>query len=138
MTIDSYAAAYPGLIGKLGGNVAEEATTIYVQGVVEPLQLDLEELINELLQSEIYEFKFKNIDTRDLIKLSERLTKEVGSAIKTPNEARNELGEKPYAEGDKFFVASNLVEVGEADTDGKLAKELQELEDESEDTNDDE
>jgi PBSX family phage portal protein len=113
-------------VGKLGGNVAAEQTMIYVQGVVEPLQLDLEEIINELLASEIYEFKFKDIDTRDIIALSERLTKEIASAIKTPNEARNELGEKPYAEGDKFYVASNLVEAGEAGTEG-LAKEDEEI-----------
>ena len=54
------------IVGKLGGNVAEEATHIYVQSVVEPLQTDLEDIINQkLLQSEIYEFKFENIDLRD-------------------------------------------------------------------------
>jgi len=118
-------------VGKLGGNVAAEQTKIYVQGVVEPLQLDLEEIIDELLQSEIYEFKFKDIDTRDLIALSEKLTKEVGSAIKTPNEARNELGEKPYDGGDKFYVASNLVEAGEPETEGLSKEEEQEIEKEA-------
>ena len=114
-------------VGKLGGNVAAEQTTIYVQGVVEPLQLDLEEIINEILQSEIYEFKFKDIDTRDLIALTERLTKEIASAIKTPNQAINELGGKPYLEGDKFYIASNLVQTGEADDENTLSKEDEEL-----------
>jgi len=111
------------VVGKLGGNVAKEATTIYVQGVVEPLQLDLEEIIDEILQSETYKFKFKDIDTRDLIALSERLVKEVASAIKTPNQAINELGGKPYAAGDKFYIASTLVEAGEADVATKLSKD---------------
>lgn len=116
------------IVGKLGGNVAEEATKIYVQSVVEPLQLDLEEIINEqLMQSETYKFKFKDIDTRDLIALSDRLGKEIGVAIKTPNEARNELGLKPYADGDKFFMQSSLIEAGEADAEGKLSKEFQEF-----------
>lgn len=119
-------------VGKLGGNVAAEQTKIYVQGVVEPLQLDLEEIINEILQSEIYEFKFKDIDTRDFIALSERLVKEVGSALKTPNEARNELGEKPYIGGDQFYIASALVETGEAETEGLSKEEEQELEREAE------
>jgi PBSX family phage portal protein len=110
-------------VGKLGGNVAAEQTTIYVQGVVEPLQLDLEEIINELFQSETYEFKFKDIDTRDLIALSERLTKEVGTAIKTPNQAINEIGGKPYPEGDKYYIGTSLIEVGEADDENKLSKE---------------
>ena len=99
--------------GSLGGNVAEEATQVYVQGVVEPLQTDIEEIINEkLLQSEIYDFKFENIDLRDYTAEVERMMKEVAHGIRTPNEARNELGLKPYPEGDKFFIASNLIEVG--------------------------
>lgn len=115
------------VVGKLGGNVAEEATKVYVQSVVEPLQLDLEEIINtQLLQSEFYRFKFNDIDTRDLIALSERLAKEIGVAMKTPNEARNELGMKPYLEGDKFYVATNLIEAGEADLENKLSKEDEE------------
>lgn len=115
------------VVGKLGGNVATEATKIYVQSVVEPLQRDLEYMINEkLLQSEIYRFKFDDIDTRDLIALSERLIKEVASAIKTPNEARNELGLKPYIEGDKFFIVSNLVEAGEVTGEDRFAKDSEE------------
>lgn len=110
--------------GKLGGNVAEEATQIYVQGVVEPLQMDLEEVVNDmLLQSEIYKFKFDNIDLRDYDTLSERLTREVQSAVKTPNEARNELGLKPYEDGDKFYIAANMIEVGETDEDNQLFKQ---------------
>ena len=111
------------IVGKLGGNVAEEATQIYVSGVVEPLQLDLEEIINEkLLQSEIYELKFKNIDLRDYDKLIDRLVKEVGLAIKTPNEARNELGLEPYEGGDKFYVPSTLIDAGEVSDEAKLGK----------------
>lgn len=116
------------VVGKLGSNVAEEATKIYIASVVEPLQLDVEELINELLlDSEIYTFKFKDIDTRNLEALSERLVKEIGSAARTPNQAINELGAgKPYPEGDKFYIQSNLIEVGEADDESKLSKEDEE------------
>lgn len=116
------------IVGKLGGNVAEEATKIYVQGVVEPLQLDFEDIINEkLLQSETYNLKFNDIDTRDYDKLVDRLIKQVASAIITPNEARNKLGLKPYAGGDKFFVSSNFIDAGEIDDDMKLAKEIEDL-----------
>lgn len=117
------------VVGKLGGNVAEEATKVYVQSVVEPLQLDLEEIMNDqLIQSEIYRFKFNDIDTRDLIALSERLVKEVGSAIKTPNQAINEIGVyKPYPEGDKYYIATNLIPVGEVEDENKLSKEDEDL-----------
>jgi len=118
-------------VGSLGGNVAEESTKIYVQSVVEPLQLDLEEIINnKLLQSEIYEFKFNDIDLRDYDALADRLIKQVGIAIKTPNEARNEMGLSPYAEGDKFYIQSTLVPAGEPEPDDKFAKEIEDLREE--------
>ena len=102
------------IIGKLGGNVAEEATRIYVQSVVEPLQTDLEEIINDkILQSENYEFKFENIDLRDYNAEVARMLQQIQHGVLTPNEARNELGYKPYAGGDKFYMLSSLIEVGE-------------------------
>lgn len=111
------------VVGKLGGNVAEEATKIYVQSVVEPLQTDLEEIINsKLIKSEIYDFKFTNIDLRDYTALVERLVKEIGVGLRTPNEARNELGLKPYTEGDKFYITNSLLEVGATEDDSTLTK----------------
>lgn len=108
--------------GKLGGNVAEEATKIYVQGVVEPLQLDLEDIINnKLLQSEIYEFKFKDIDLRDYDAEVKLMGFQIERGMLTPNEARNVLGYKPYPEGDKYYIMSSLIEVGEVEE--KLSKE---------------
>lgn len=102
--------------GSLGGNVAEEATRIYVQGVVEPLQLDLEDIINDkILQSETYTFKFEDIDLRDYDLEIKQLGYQVERGMITPNEARNVLGRKPYVEGDKFFMMSSLIEVGEPD-----------------------
>jgi len=114
------------VVGKLGGNVAEEATQIYVQSVVEPLQTDIEEIINQkLLQSEIYEFKFENIDLRDLEALVKRQGYMIEHGMKTPNEARNELGYKPYPEGDKFYILSSLIEVGEPEEElSKAGKEF--------------
>jgi len=105
------------VIGKLGGNVASEATKIYVQSVIEPLQLDLEEIINDkLLQSEIYEFKFNDIDCRNYDAEVTQHNSLVEHGIETPNEARRDLGiGKGYPEGDKFYIGSAFVEVGEPD-----------------------
>jgi len=100
-------------VGQLGANVAEESTKIYVQGVVEPLQLDMETIINTmLLDSETYEFKFEDIDLRNYDADVERMNSEIEHGTRTPNEARVELGRKPYPEGDKFYIASTMVEVG--------------------------
>ena len=100
--------------GKLGGNVANEATQVYVSGVVEPLQLDMESIINDkLLQSEIYKFKFNDIDLRNLDNEVKRHVEMIGSGMETPNEGRTELtGKETYTEGDKFFIGTTLVEVG--------------------------
>lgn len=114
------------IVGKLGGNVAEEAMKVYVQCVVEPLQLDLEEIINDkLLQSEIYTFKFNDIDLRNYGAEIEQHNALIDHGVETPNEARVGLGKgKPYAEGDKFYIGSTFVTVGEPDE--PISKEREE------------
>lgn len=112
------------VVGKLGGNVAEEATRIYVQSVVEPLQLDLEDIINKkLLESEDHEFQFNDVDLRDYDSEIDRLVKQVRTAMKTPNQALNELGLPSYPEGDKYYIESGLVEVGEPDEENMLGED---------------
>jgi PBSX family phage portal protein len=102
------------VVGKLGGNVAEEATKIYVASVVEPLQKDLEDIINDkILGLSTYEFKFTDIDTRDHDALIKRMGYQIERGMKTPNEARTELGQESYEEGNKFFMMSTLVEIGQ-------------------------
>jgi len=111
--------------GALGGNVAEEAIRVYVQSVVEPLQTDLEDIINsKLLQSETYEFKFENIDLRDYNSEVDRMLKQIEHGVLTPNEVRNELGYKPYSEGDKFYLSSTLIEIGEAPEESLSKSEI--------------
>ena len=103
------------IVGKLGGNVAEEANRIYFEKVVGPLQSDLAEIMN-LLISEIsnnYRFQFHQVDLREKNEHTERLKEQIEHGIKTPNEARKELGLKAYPEGDKFYIASNLIDIGE-------------------------
>lgn len=109
--------------GSLGGNVAEEATRIYVQSVVEPLQTDLEDIINQkLLQSENYEFKFENVDLRDYSSEIDQYVKLIEHGIITPNIAANELGYKTYLEGDKYYIMSGLIEVGAPPSEEQLTK----------------
>ncbi|MCK5606636.1 phage portal protein [Candidatus Pacearchaeota archaeon] len=104
------------IVGKLGGNVAEEATRIYVQGVVEPLQLDMEDIINDkILQSETYTFKFKNVDLRDFDALVQQLGYQIERGMTSPNEARKELGRQGYEGGEKLFIGTSLIETGETE-----------------------
>jgi len=101
------------VIGKLGGNVAEEATKIYVQSVVKPMQLDIGDIINLLIGSDVYLFQFNEIDTRDKNTEVERVNKQIQNGTLTPNEARLELGLTAYPGGDKFYMGSAFIEVGE-------------------------
>ena len=108
------------VVGELGGSVAEEATKIYVQSVIEPLQTDLEDIINhnileQGLDCHSYRLKFNDIDTRDLDLLVIRLDTQIRNSTMTPNDARKLMGRTPYDEGDKFYVDTSLVEAGEAE-----------------------
>ena len=105
-------------VGQLGGNVAEEATKIYISGVIEPMQEDIEEIVTKLLLEKglgitSYVFKFKNIDPRNLDAITTRHASQIEHGVLTPNEARNELGKPPYEGGDVYYISSALIEVGQ-------------------------
>jgi len=102
------------VIGQLGGNVAEESTKIYINGVVEPLQEDLEAIFNMILTVGLgvtkYKMKFKVLDIRNMTVIADRQSKQIEHGVLKPNEARNELGLKPYDGGDKTYIMANLIE----------------------------
>lgn len=101
------------IVGPLGGNDLAEATKIYVQSVVEPLQTNLESIINiKLLQSEIYDFKFVNIDLRNYAEEIKQMESQIEHGMMTPNQAINKLGGEEYPEGNKYYMMSSLLEIG--------------------------
>jgi PBSX family phage portal protein len=113
------------VVGKLGGNVAKEATEIYKNGVIDPLQEDVEDIINKLLSSSVYDFKFKAIDIRDRDALVNSLVGQVTVGILSPNEARNELGREPYKGGDEFYTPATSVPASSPDKE--LEKQMKEF-----------
>ena len=127
------------MVGRLGGTNIREATEIYKNSVIEPLQEKLENIINYLiieqgLNGSSYEFQYNNLDTRDLTGEIERATSEIEHGVKTPNQVRHEVyGLEGYAEGDKYFISNSLIEVGEAgvkkqdEEDMKLIDEIAKL-----------
>jgi len=56
-----------------------------------------------------------------------RLGYEIERGMKTPNQARNILGDEPYKEGDKYYMMSSLISVGEPNPEDAFAKEQDEL-----------
>lgn len=109
------------IVGKLGGSNIMEATEIYKNGVVEPLQMDIESIVNdkiikEGMDFESYEFKFNDLDIRDLTAEIERYNKLIEHAVMTPNQAITLLGlGETYIDGNKYYVMSSLIEVGESE-----------------------
>ncbi len=122
------------IVGKLGGSNIREATEIYKNGVVEPLQEDIEDMVNHKLIEQglncsSYKFKLNDLDVRDIDAEVKRYVRLVNMGAMTPNQVRNllDLGES-YPEGDKYFVASNLVEAGEEAIEKRQDKFMQAVE----------
>lgn len=99
--------------GALGGDTSKEANQIYKNGVVEPLQCDVEEIITSLFM-EIgvtkYKFHLTDLDLVDHEKEAERVNKLVSGSVMTPNEGRKILG-LPDAgpAGDVLLIPSSVV-----------------------------
>lgn len=83
--------------GQLGGNVAQEATEIYKEGILKPRQDMLEEALNRFIVREglgVTEWKWqlKELDTRDRVSELDMLVKKTDNAYLSPNDAREKLG----------------------------------------------
>jgi len=123
-------------IGKLGGgNVAEEATKVYVESVVEPLQTDIENIINRMiieqgLNCHKYVFKLNTLDIRNIDAEVDRYIKMIEHAMMTPNQARNKLGlGKAYVGGNNYYLKSGLEIVGEEELEKREDKFIKAVED---------
>lgn len=105
------------VVGQLGGNVAEESTKVYIQGVIEPLQQDMEAVFNLILKIGLgvtkYRMKFKALDLRNMSAIAERQSRQIEHGILSPNDARNELGLKTYEGGDTKYIMANLLPVSQ-------------------------
>jgi len=118
------------IVGKLGGSNIKEATIVYVHSVIEPLQNTLEDIINiqiieQGLDCHSYRFKFNDIDIRDRDADAKRYNSLIERGAMTPNEVRNllDLG-KPYTEGNRFYISSALVDIGEQELEKQDKKEM--------------
>ncbi|MBA7578277.1 hypothetical protein ES708_20139 [subsurface metagenome] len=122
------------IVGRLGGTNIRESTEIYKNGVVEPLQEDIEDTVNHKiieqgLNCESYKFKLNDLDIRDVDAEAKRYVSLIQSAAMTPNQAINLLGTgKPYPGGNKFYIGSSLVEVGEEELEKREDKFIKAME----------
>ncbi|MBA7580294.1 hypothetical protein ES708_22185 [subsurface metagenome] len=122
------------IVGKLGGSNIRESTEIYKNGVVEPLQEDIEDMVNhklieEGLNCKSYKFKLNDLDIRDVDAEVKRYVRLFNMGAVNSNQVINflDLG-KPYPEGDKYYIGSTLVEVGEEAIEKRQDKFMQAVE----------
>jgi len=113
-------------VGSLGGTTAPELNKNYAQSVVMPLEQVVEHIVTKDifqngLKVESYRFDLNEIDTRDLDAEVERDVKLFGVGAMTANQILNRLGIRPYPEGNRYYVASTLVEVGEEPIEKRAA-----------------
>jgi hypothetical protein len=108
--------------GSLAGNIAGELTTNYINGTVEPLQTDLEDIWSDQIFRDgmdcpSYRIAFTNLDIRDeTIEHTEDLAA-VQAGLMTRNEWRKKRHMETYPGLDDFSMPANFVPIAEADTD---------------------
>ncbi len=101
--------------GALAGNYAREATEIYKASVVEPRQEVLERRFNTLvLRGKYWEFKFADLDTRDVVKDVKNYQILFGLGAMTPNQIREMMGWEAQDGGDEYYISKQYVPLSEA------------------------
>lgn len=115
-------------VGPLGGNIATEATRIYGESVIEPLQTTFQNQINMIilekgLNCQYYKYKFNKLDTRDIKALTDKCIFLLEHGSMTPNQIRKELTlGKGYDGGDKYYMKSGMIETGEEEIQKQQSK----------------
>lgn len=105
--------------GSLGGNIASEATKIYVGSIVNPLKQVInhifsEKIIKDGLGAKLYEFWLDDLDIRDLSGEMDRMVKMFSVGAMSPNDIREEFGEERIDDPamDAYYIPAGVAEVG--------------------------
>ena len=107
--------------GALAGNVADEMLRTYISAVVEPGQLMIERMMNQVfaqgLGVENYTLKLKDLELWDEKAQADIASTLISNGLMTPNEWRRSHGMSEYVGGDEFVQQSTLIGIGEDDTE---------------------
>jgi len=105
-------------VGALGGSTAGESTKIYAQSVVAPLEEVVERLVTKKLfvqglKAETYLFQLNELNLQDLDADAKRDLIYFGLGALTSNQILKRYGKEAYPEGNRYYVSSTYVDVGE-------------------------
>jgi len=89
------------VVGKLSGSTAKELNNIYKNSVIEPCQDDLERMMNDIINSSIYEFRFNDLDINDESENQRMEISRLTNGLVSINELRIENGQDVLP--DKIF-----------------------------------
>jgi len=109
-------------VGSLAGSDTLVSLHNYNDSVVEPMQSMIEDIFNTkilpaILDSDIhFDFVLENMRIDDLSEKAEVYAKLLERGGITPNQVIQRMGlGKEYPEGNKFYMMSSLIEVGESE-----------------------
>lgn len=107
--------------GALAGNVADEMLRTYISAVVEPGQVMIEKMMNQIFALGFgvtdYTLKLKDLELWDEKAQAEIAAQMIQNGLMTPNEWRRAHGMSEYVGGDEFVQQSNLIGIGEDETE---------------------
>ena len=86
------------VVGNLSGTTARELNEIYKNGVIEPIQDDIEQMVNAIINSDTYTFKLNDLDLNDEMMHLSMQTQEFNTGRKTVNDILKEKGKPPIDE----------------------------------------
>ena len=108
--------------GSLGGNVASEATRIYIDSTVNPLKRVMNHIFTEKIvkggfQCDCYDFSLGELDIRDMQTLATRGIMLFGIGAMNRNEVRDSLGmakldPKKDKTAEVYFMSASYKEIG--------------------------
>lgn len=124
--------------GSLGGNIASEATRIYIDSTVNPIKKTINRIFSLKIVRDGFgatglKFELGALDIRDLNAILDRGLKMFGVGAKTRNQIRRDMGEEPIdpktdPTADKYYIATNYKEIGAEETAEEATLQLAAME----------
>jgi PBSX family phage portal protein len=120
--------------GSLGGNVASEATRIYIDSTVNPLKRVVNHILSEKIvrggfDCGLYEFELGELDIRDMTTLTSRALQLFGVGAMNRNEVRELLGmelldPKKDKTAEAYFISAAYKEIGAESAEAAAGEQM--------------
>jgi len=99
------------VVGKLSGSTARELNEIYKNGVIEPVQDEIEKMMNDVINSPNYAFKFIDLDTNDKMLDMSLETQALNTGRVSINDLKVKAGEEKLKDkwASQHFISRSMI-----------------------------